>query len=173
MYDYDTVLMANFALSLCKGDQKSAIMMREYISEHKAETQLIDVCKILFCYYMAQYKIATTDKERDSVVNDFVSTYNSIFAGNYIPCDVIRAVFEFKCANGDTEKSKSLIIKIFSFDIDENFFITYRYIYRKLANYIVNTGIFCVEPFTTILNTAIQAIENVNFDLSVQPNYLD
>ena len=171
-YKYDTIQLSRIALHVVKKDNAFIDESIEFLEKHKDESGCIDLASILFSYYVKQYNIASTQKEKELVINETVSTFTKIFGDTYIDNDAWEYMLLVRDKTFDMDDTVNAIVKLAEIVNVEKTPITAKYIYRKAANYIINSELFCIEPYTSILEKMLNDIDGSEYDLSKQPNYL-
>lgn len=172
VFYFDTIMLSKIAIHMAKKDTIYIDESIQYLNNGSDEQSCIKLANVLFPYFVSQYKIASTDNERRIVVGDLTSIFNKIFAGKYIPSVCWELLIKMRSDDNkkatDSVDQANEIVK----QIDASLFpITASYFYRKIASYIVNGGLFFIEPYTTILDDAINKIDD-ECDTASQPNFL-
>lgn len=171
-YTYDTVLLSKMAIHLAKQDQVFVDEAIAFINNNNIEDSYIQVSNLVISYYSALYDEASSDKEKQSVVSNMCDLYKSVFDDKYLSPHCWKSLFMIRKFGGMVKKCWSEVTNLINGIDYDKYPITAAYIYRKIANYIVNGDLFYTEPYMSMLDMIVQKIENVEFDISRQPDYL-
>lgn len=172
IYTDDVIEVSKIAVHIANNDTSYIKEAIEYINNNDCESSYIKIGDVLFPYWVAQYDTAPDEKTRNQVIDNMKSCFTSIFADKYIPIECWICMLQIRTLNDDYRGHMNILKQIYDMLNIEEHPITSLYIYRKIANYIVNGGLFYVEPYQTILTNIISAIDSVDIDPSEQPNYL-
>ena len=169
----DDMIISEFALALCRNhvDTYELSGVNKLLNESDCEDTYISICNILFAFYRKQYHVASDDNQRKSVSKLFASMYNKVFAGKYMTCDTASRLFFIACNIENGEILKNSINNITGCNDLEKYIATCKYVYRFCINYIVNSGIFHIEPYTSIMENMLLYIKTNTSDVTSLPNY--
>ena len=171
-YMNNITALSKIAVSLSKQDETYIEECKSFIAENDDECGYIWIGEILFSYYMSQLNIASTDDERQLVYDTMMKSVRKTFNGKYLSPECWTALMHIRYYSADVKRCFDDVVLLIEFLKDSKYDVTKRYIYGKIANYIINDSLFFVEPYTTILSNIIDAIDGAEFDPSKQPNYL-
>ena len=171
-YTYDTISISKMAIHLAKQDQIFVDEARTFIEKSNNEDSYIQISNLIISYYSSLYDTASSDKEKQSVIENMCDLFKKIFGDRYLKQFCWKTIFMIRKSSGMIKKYWNDVVDLIDeIDYDKHP-ITASYIYRKIANYIVNGDLFYTEPYMSMLDRLVQTIENVEFDISKQPDYL-
>ena len=171
-YTYDTVALSKIAIKISKQDDSFIDDATMFLNRHNNEDGYIQVSNMLFSFYNSLYDSAACLEEKKTVVKNMNNAFAQIFEDRYIPTRCWELMLTIRKVSGYLKECFAEANELINLMDENKFPITSMYVYRRIANYIVNGDLFYIEPFTTLLSNMIDKIENVEFDMARQPNYL-
>ena len=172
-YVRDTILLSKIAIAITRQDDSYIDMCIRYLKNNNNEGAYIDVCNIIFTYFIGQYKIASTDNEKDLVKTNMLNTFNIILNNSYIPREWWTRILSIRINNGNIHLCGNDIVWLVEHLHEINLPCTKEYINRRIANYIINGDMFFVEPYTSTLEKVLKEIDDKGINISSQPTYLN
>lgn len=148
-------------------------VLSEAVLKNMSESLCISICNVLFAYYSNQYMIASTDSERNMVVESFAEMYSSILDDKYISVECIKNIFIMHMMRNDMNTLLNMIKAIADDKSLHGMHNTYIYVCKHLINCIIDRCKFCEEPYATILDKLLSDIREDGLINGKCPNYFD
>lgn len=171
-YAYDTISLSKIAIHLAKQDDVFIREAVDFVNKNDNEDGYIQISNMIFEFYNSLYNTASTEAEKQNVISSMCNAFKNVFDNRYLPIRCWQIMLHLRTLHGHIQDCVDDAKELIDLLNEEKHPITTMYIYRKIANYIVSGGLFFTEPYTSMLDNIVSKIENAEFDLSKQPNYL-